>query len=383
MISIWYADGADAPAVHPSDVLAAAGLDRSTDVRITLGWTIDRPAWLDEVDHPVHTHMAGYGLARDIAAGRITTSATRLGRVPTLIEEDRPDIAVVGGVRRGDDLAFVRTVGWGDVLARTATSVVVELHDDAVDVGAPPIAGDVVATVPRPASAGDGQVTSRVADDTDLRIGALVAALVPDGASLQFGPGGIGEGIVRSLERPVSIWSGLITDQVAELHDRGLLEGPARGAYLWGGEPLDRLADAGRLDLRSVSEIHDVGRLASIPRMVACNTAVQVGLDGSVNVERAGDRLIAGIGGHADFSEGASKSPGGLSVIAVRSTTPKGSSTIVSDVTTVSTARSDVDVVVTEHGIADLRGADDAERARRLTDIAAPEHRAGLAGASG
>ena len=379
MISLWYADGADAPAISPAVALAAAGLDPAADTSITLGWTIDRPAWIDGSDAPIHTLMAGYGLGRDIAAGRVTTAATRLGRVPSLIAEARPDVGVVSGVRRGDGYAFVRTVGWGDVLARAAQRVVIEVHEAAVDVGAPLIAGNVVAAIPRPNDAPAGSVTSRPADEIDLAIGARVASLVPDGASLQFGPGGIGEGIVRSLERPVSIWSGLITDGVAELHDRGLLSGPAAGAYLWGGEPLDHLAAAGMLDLRSVDEIHHVGRLAAIARMVGCNTAVQVGLDGSVNVERAGDRTIAGIGGHADFCEGASKSTGGVSVIAVRSTTPKGASTIVPTVDTVSTPRSDVDVVVTEHGIADLRGAGDDDRGRRLIEIAAPEHRDALA----
>jgi acyl-CoA hydrolase len=75
----------------------------------------------------------------------------------------------------------------------------------------------------------------------------------------------------------------------------------------------------------------------------------------------------------------ASRTEGGLSIIPCRSTTANGASTIVQRVDTVSTQRSDIDVAVTEHGIADLRGIDDAERARRLIAIAAPEHRAALA----
>ncbi|HEX5587302.1 MAG TPA: acetyl-CoA hydrolase/transferase C-terminal domain-containing protein, partial [Acidimicrobiia bacterium] len=109
-------------------------------------------------------------------------------------------------------------------------------------------------------------------------------------------------------------------------------------------------------------------------------TALQVGLDGSVNVERVGGRLITGIGGHPDFSAGASGSTGGLSLIALRSTTRGGTSTIVATPEVVSTPRCDIEVVVTEHGIADLRGADDDERARRLVAVAAPEHRSSLSG---
>jgi acyl-CoA hydrolase len=74
----------------------------------------------------------------------------------------------------------------------------------------------------------------------------------------------------------------------------------------------------------------------------------------------------------------AARSPGGASVIALRSTTPSGASTIVPRVDVVSTPRTDVSVVVTEHGIADLRGLDDPTRGRRIATIAAPRHRAAL-----
>ncbi|MFI5054403.1 MAG: acetyl-CoA hydrolase/transferase C-terminal domain-containing protein, partial [Acidimicrobiia bacterium] len=117
---------------------------------------------------------------------------------------------------------------------------------------------------------------------------------------------------------------------------------------------------------------------SAIDRFVACNTAIQVGLDGSVNVERVGGRLITGIGGHPDFCAGAIASSGGHSLIALRSTTRRGVSTIVASPEVVSTPRCDIDVVVTEHGIADLRGVDDDERALRLVAIAAPEHRSAL-----
>jgi acyl-CoA hydrolase len=146
-------------------------------------------------------------------------------------------------------------------------------------------------------------------------------------------------------------------------------------AYTQGGQAVRDLAEAGMLDLTPSSITHDISRLSSIERFVGCNTALQVGLDGSVNVERVGHRVIAAIGGHSDFCAGASRSVGGLSIIAVRSTTARGDSTIVGRVDVVSTQRSDVDVVVTEHGVADLRGCDDAVRAERLIAIAAPDAR--------
>ena len=254
--------------------------------------------------------------------------------------------------------------------------MVVEVDEDAPDLGAPLIPGRIVATVPRAATS--TPPAPRVPDEIDLQIGRRVAALLPDDATIQLGPGGIAAAIVAGLERPVGIWSGLLTDAMASLADRDLLRGMVTAGYVWGGRPIVELHRAGRLRLAPVDVTHDMARVAEIPRFVACNTALEVGLDGAVNVERVGDRIVSGIGGHADYCAAASISEGGLSIVALRSTDRSGRSTIVPRVDVVSTPRSDIGLVVTEHGIADLRDADDAQRAERLTAIAAPEHRAAL-----
>jgi acyl-CoA hydrolase len=374
---IVYADGPSAARLAPADAARLAGLsDEPRDV--LLGWTLERHPWLDEPTFHGRTVLAGYGLADAVAAGRVTALPVRLSAVPALLHRTPIDLAVIAGVRRSDGFAFAGSVGWGDVLARLAPGVVVEIADDDVDLGGPAIDGKIVATARRRAGVEGAAALARVADDVDLRIGALVASLVPDDATLQFGPGGVGEGIARALDRPVRIWSGLCTDAMASLHGRGLLLAPAVAAYTWGGDAIRELAAAGMLELTPSSVTHDLSRLSATPRFVGCNTALQVGLDGSVNVERIGDRVVAAIGGHADFCAGASRSVGGVSIVAVRSTTGRGSSTIVGKVDVVSTPRSDVDVVVTEHGIADLRGVGDTERAQRLIGVAAPAHRDAL-----
>jgi acyl-CoA hydrolase len=342
---------------------------------VTLGWTIERHHWLEVPDFRGRTVLAGYGLSRAVNDGLVAALPVRLSAVPSMIERHPPDVAIVTGIIRDGRPAFATSVGWADVLARVARRVIVEIDRGAPDLGAPIIAGNIVATVDRPPAAGSAAAASRVADEVDLAIGATVASLLPDEPTLQFGPGGIGEGIARSLSKPVRIWSGLVTDATAELLGRGLLLDPAVGAYSWGGQPIARLAAAGMLRLVSSTVTHDLSALSAIPRFVGCNTALQVGLDGAVNVERVGDRIVAAVGGHADFCAGASRSIGGLSIVALRSTTRSGASTIVPRVDVVSTARSDVDVVVTEYGIADLREADDTERARRLTGVAAPQYR--------
>jgi acyl-CoA hydrolase len=370
-----YADGPDAAAVSPRHAAMLAGLD---EYEVLLGWTPEPCDWLAEPALRGRAVMAGYALAPAIADGRLQYLPVRLSMVPRLVEDAlRPEVAVVRGVPRGSALAFAGSVGWGAAAARAADRVVVEIDARATDLGGPVIPGNIVATVDRPAPGPVARV--RRPDAVDRAIGRTVVSVLPDGATLQLGPGAIADAVVSSLDRAVAIWSGLLTDRVAELATRELLVGRAVAAYTWGGAAIGDLATAGRLRLVPVEESHDPGRLAEIDGFVACNTALQVGLDGAVNVERVAGRLVAGIGGHADFCAGASRSRGGLSVIALRSTTRGGVSTIVATVDVVSTPRCDVELVVTEHGVADLRGVDDDERAHRLIAVAAPEHRDSLA----
>jgi hypothetical protein len=374
---IVYADGPHSARISPAEAMAAAGTSGPADVM--LGWTVERHRWVDDPDFRGSTVLAGYGLGRAVNEGRVTPLPIRLSAVAPMLIADPPQIGVIAVVRRGRGWAFAGAVGWGDVLARVADRVVIEVDEQGTDLGGPSVDGNIVAELARPAAGTEPPSASRPADGIDLRIGANVVSLVPDDATLQFGPGGVGEGIARALDRPVRIWSGLCTDAMASLHTRRLLLAPAVAAYTWGGQPIRDLAAAGMLDLSSTTTTHDITQLSSIPRFVGCNTALQIGLDGSVNVERVGSRVIAAVGGHSDFCAGASRSPGGLSVIAVRSCSASGSSTIVGRVDVVSTQRSDIDVVVTEHGIADLRGVSDVQRAERLIAITAPEHRPALA----
>jgi len=134
------------------------------------------------------------------------------------------------------------------------------------------------------------------------------------------------------------------------------------------------LAASGAVALRGIEETHDAARLAALRRLHALNSAFTVGLDGSVNVERAGGLQMAGIGGHRDFCAAAAGSPGGLSIVGLRSTGP-GGSRIVPAVEVVSTPGRTVDVVVTEHGVARLRGLSPEGRRRALIEIADPGHR--------
>ncbi len=118
--------------------------------------------------------------------------------------------------------------------------------------------------------------------------------------------------------------------------------------------------------------------LAASHRLAAINSAVEVDITGQINSEVAGGVYVGAVGGAVDFLRGAARSRGGLPIIALPSTA-RGASRIVARLSgPVSTPRSDAGLIVTEHGVADLRGQTLSRRVKRLIDIAAPEHRADL-----
>jgi acyl-CoA hydrolase len=174
----------------------------------------------------------------------------------------------------------------------------------------------------------------------------------------------MGDAVLDGLTAPVRVESGVITDGVQRLHERGLLI-DATGAYLLGTERMYQWAD-GRPLLAGLAHTHDVTRLASRQRFVAVNAALEVDLTGAVNVEGIAHRNIAGVGGQPDYALGAAQSRGGLSIMALP-TRRNGTPTLVATLAApTSTVRYDVDLVVTERGSADLRGLTDAERSTTL-----------------
>jgi acyl-CoA hydrolase len=369
-------DGPGSPTLDPVGAARTHGVG---DGSLFVGWTVDERAWVDDLGTwPAATYLPGYQLAAPLAAGRLRYLPVRLGAIPALLAAElRPALAVVTAVPRGAGFAFTENVGYADTAARLADAVVVQVVDDGVDVGGPAVTGNVVAVVPGGRAPAGG---ARPPDDVDRRIGRLAASLLDDGVTIQLGAGALLDAVVAAVSSRVSVVSGLVTEEVAALHRRGLLEAPALASYAW-GPSLAAMAAAGDLRPVGVEELHRAGRLAATPRFVAINTALQVGLDGSVNIERVGGRQVAGIGGHADYCAAASFSPGGFSIVVLRSTHGQRS-TIVPTVEVVSTPATDVHVVVTEHGVADLRGLDLDARRRTLLSVADPAHRDALGAAT-
>jgi len=216
---------------------------------------------------------------------------------------------------------------------------------------------------------------------------ARVASLVRDGDTLEFGVGKLPGAILAALvhHRGLRIWSGMVTDAVSTLLDAGAIA--ARGA-IDAGVALGNAAYYARLErddsyyFRPVSQTHDVRRLAALNQFCAINSAVEVDLFGQVNADSLNGRLMAGVGGLPAFVAGAQLSNEGRSIVALPAATDDGRhSRIVARFNNglVALPRHAADYVVTEHGIAELRGRDLRGRAEALIAVAAPAFRTQLA----
>jgi acyl-CoA hydrolase len=216
--------------------------------------------------------------------------------------------------------------------------------------------------------------------ETEERIAAHVAALVPDGGTVQVGIGAVPEalGVALAGHRDLGLHS-LLVDAMLPLVTRGVVTRTCLGEIM-GTEALFRFAHENPLvRMDSSARVHNPRVVATLDRFVAVNSAIEVDLTGQVNAESLGDRQVAGVGGQFDFVEGASWAPGGRSVIALPSTGRGGEvSRIVARLATgakVTTPRHLTDCVVTEFGRADLRGRSVEERARSLIALAHPRFR--------
>jgi acetyl-CoA hydrolase len=233
------------------------------------------------------------------------------------------------------------------------------------------------------------ELRRREPSEIDRCIAGHVAELVSDGATLQLGLGTLPEAIAEALggHHDLGIHSGAIGDAALKLIEAGVVTNarkrtePGRTVTgsLMGTRRLLDFADRNEELLVCATEVtHNPARLAAEPRLTAINSAFEVDLTGQVNAEVAGGRYAGAVGGAIDFLRGAARSPGGVPIVALPSQT-RGVSRIVARLSgPVSTARADAGIIVTEVGVADLRGLTLAQRRERLLSIAHPDHRAVL-----
>ena len=222
--------------------------------------------------------------------------------------------------------------------------------------------------------------------EAELGVARHVAGLIEDGATLQFGLGTLPEVILAALagRRDLGIHSGAIGDKAADLMEAGVItnarksidRGITVAGIMFGSRRIQQFCHRNpAVQFRSNAYTHNAGVLASIERFAALNTAIEVDLSGQINAEVAGGVYVGAVGGALDFLRGAHRSKGGLPIVALPSTAGKSSRIVAKLSGPVSTPRSDAGLIVTEYGVADLRGAPLSERPRRLIAIAHPDFR--------
>jgi acyl-CoA hydrolase len=233
------------------------------------------------------------------------------------------------------------------------------------------------------------EAVSRESDEVERSIAKHVAGLIEDGDTIQLGVGSLPEAVLAGLagHRELGVHSGMITDGIIGLIEAGVVTGARKeidcglvvtGAALGSRRLYESVAGL-PVEFRPASYTHAPEVLARLRSLVSINSAIEVDLLGQVGAELRRGVYIGAVGGQVDFSRAAALT-GARSIIALRSEVG-GESTINPTLRggVVTTARVDVDAVVTEHGVAMLTGCTVAERAEQLIAVAAPRHRERLA----
>lgn len=227
-------------------------------------------------------------------------------------------------------------------------------------------------------------------DDISRTIGGLIAEEVPDGATLQLGIGAVPEAVGLALKdkHDLGIHTELFTDSMVELIERGavtndkkpLNRGKTVATLAFGSQRIYEFIDDNPAFLMlPVDYVNNPAVIARHPNFISVNAALEVDFFGQVCAESMGTRHISGSGGQADYVRGAVQSKGGKSFIAFPSTAKGGSVSRITPTLTpgaiVTTSKNDVDYIVTEYGVAKLRGRTLSQRTRALIGIAHPKFR--------
>jgi len=330
-------------------------------------------------------------------AGRLEVVPCHYSQLPWLLASGpvKPDVAMlalspaVGGV-----MTIGAAHGFALAAASRARVVLAEVNDRMPWLhGGELPAGFRIDGIVRTSRPLPRYPTARVGE-VERAVAANVAKLVPDGATLQFGIGTIADAVLGALagHRDLGLHTGMLSDSVLPLLEGGVVTNRRKpidtgvtvnGIWI-GDEPLYRHIDGNpALRLAGPEYTHAIATLARIPGFVAVNSGVEVDLGGNVNAEVAGGAYVGGVGGQLDFVRGAAAAPGGRAIIALPSISRDGkTSRVVARCAAVTTPAADADTIVTEWGVAELRGVAYAERARRIAAIAHPAFRDALGAAA-
>jgi 4-hydroxybutyrate CoA-transferase len=228
------------------------------------------------------------------------------------------------------------------------------------------------------------------ADEVIQTIAGNCAELIPDGATMQMGIGAIPDAVLKFLldKKDLGIHTELFSDGVIELVEAGVLTnarktlhpGKIIAGFILGTQSLYRwVNDNPLIELHPTEYVNDPFVISQNDRMVAINSAIEVDFTGQVCADSIGPKIYSGVGGQLDFIYGASRSKGGVPIIALPSTAKNDTLSrivpMLKQGSGVVTTRNHVRYVITEYGVADLYGKTIRQRAQSLIDIAHPNFR--------
>lgn len=229
-----------------------------------------------------------------------------------------------------------------------------------------------------------------VLDDVSMTIGGYIAELIPDGACIQLGIGAIPDatGMMLKTKHDLGIHTELFTDSMVELIECGAVNnskkqihrGQSVTTFAYGSKRIyDYIDDNPAMVFMPVSYVNDPNVICKNDNMISINAALEVDFLGQVCAESVGTKHMSGSGGQIDFVRGACQSKGGKSFIAFTSTAKDGAISKIKPILTpgavCTTSKNDVDYIVTEYGVAHMRGRSFGERAKQLISIAHPNFR--------
>ncbi|MHB8779717.1 MAG: acetyl-CoA hydrolase/transferase family protein [Anaerolineales bacterium] len=345
----------------------------------------------------VNSMFISANIRKAVQEGRADFTPVLLSEFPLLFKQGilPLDVAIIH-VSTPDEHGFCSLgveVGLTKTAAESAKVIIAEVNDKM-----PRTLGDSFIHVSRlthivPVNYDIPELSMVDGGDTDAvqKIAGHVAALIPDGATMQLGIGGIPDAVLKYLfdKRNLGIHTELFSDGVIDLVNAGVLTnahkslhpGKIVAGFILGTKRLyEWVDDNPMIELHRTEYVNDPFVIAQNDRMVAVNSAIEVDLTGQVCADSIGPKLYSGVGGQLDFIYGASRSKGGVPIIALPSTAMMKDGTLISRITAmlkpgagVVTSRNHVRFVVTEYGVADLYGRTIRQRAQALIKIAHPQ----------
>lgn len=328
-----------------------------------------------------------------IAEGYGTMTPRFLGEVPELFRDGtcRVDVALINCSRPNDEgyVSFGVSADLATSAVECASVVIAQINKHV-----PFTPGDAVIHVNDLSAAVEGdeplvEVPTATPTEEEIKIGNYIAERIPDGSTMQIGVGGIPNAVIRALadHKHLGLHTEAMTDGVLPLLENGVIDnsrkkvlpGKSVASLALGSKELYNFLDYNEdILFKDVAWTNNPFIIAQNPKVMSINSCLEIDLTGQVCADSIGKKIFSGVGGQHDFVYGSSRSEGGLSFLAMLSTTKKGENKIKPVLTPgagVVTTRFQTNYIVTENGIVNLRGKNLAERAKLMISVAAPQFR--------